>query len=74
MKCVHCPIDVDAGCIGERARRLCDLIDPSHPAYQPDYRETIQAHPPHVEDPDLIIARVEAMAKQAPRGGGCCGG
>ncbi len=29
---------------------------------------------PIAEDPDVVIARVEAMAKQAPRGGGCCGG
>ncbi len=77
MKCPRCPIEGDLGCIGERAKRICDLIDPSHPSYRPEYRDTIPRHPAHTEDPDLIIAMVEAMAARArsgETGGSGCGG
>jgi hypothetical protein len=74
MRCPNCPIPPDLGCIGERAKRICDLVNPSHPDYQPGYRDTIPRHPPPIENPDLLIARVESMAARAlsgERGGGC---
>jgi hypothetical protein len=44
MRCDHCPLATDLACPGEGARRLCDLIDPAHPAYQPGYITTIRGH------------------------------
>ncbi len=70
MRCDYCPVEPGPLCIGERAHRLCDLVNPAHPDYRAGYRTSI---PMHTEDPDVVIARVEAMASQAPRRGGCCG-
>lgn len=41
MRCESCPVESGSPCIGEHARRICDLCNPAHPAYRPGYRESI---------------------------------
>jgi hypothetical protein len=36
-RCPHCPIERGLACEGLRVRRLCELVDPTHPAYNPEY-------------------------------------
>jgi hypothetical protein len=40
-RCAHCPVAPRIACHGQRAPRLCQLIDPAHPDYQPAYRDSI---------------------------------
>lgn len=44
VRCRHCPVAEGLACQGLKARRLCNLIDPSHPDYQSGYRDTLTAH------------------------------
>lgn len=59
-------------CPGKKASRLCDLINPAHPAYRLGYERAILAAT--MPQADRIIAQVEAAMTAAPRKGGCCGG
>ena len=77
-KCAHCPCTVAIACPGEGARRLCDLVDPEHPAYRPGYLAVIPLHAHHtVPSVDAVLAAARAeMGDQTfavePRTG-CCG-
>jgi hypothetical protein len=49
-RCDHCPVDQALPCEGLNFRRLCDLADPDHGAYNPAYRSLLErlagaAHP-----------------------------
>lgn len=63
MKCANCPTRSDIPCLGEKAIRLCQLIDPAHPDYQPAYREMIsrlseeEAKPPSAAKMAASLAR-----------------
>jgi hypothetical protein len=41
-RCTHCPVDPPSPCAGLEVRRLCELIDPAHAAYNPDYIPLLQ--------------------------------
>ncbi|MBV8487519.1 MAG: hypothetical protein JO161_04520 [Planctomycetaceae bacterium] len=36
-RCAHCPVGPDVPCAGLRVRRLCTLVDPTQPSYNPGY-------------------------------------
>jgi hypothetical protein len=36
-RCAHCPIPEGLICRGEDVRRLCEIVDPEHAAYNPGY-------------------------------------
>ncbi len=69
IRCDHCPLSDPSSCRGERNRRLCDLVNPSHHDHDPAYLSVLSLDPGHV------IARVEAMAKlyDPMHRSGCCG-
>jgi hypothetical protein len=79
--CEHCPAPADHACPGEDARRLCDLIDLSHPEYRPGYRMSIlgRSRPRgKAPDPEAEFARLEAArlaweALPPDKRKGCCG-
>lgn len=68
MRCPLCPVAHEIPCQGEKVRRFCQLIDPSHPAYTPGYTVSVQ-----IASADAAIGAVEAMAARANAGqrGGC---
>lgn len=73
--CSACPVATWLHCVGEDAPRICDLVNPVHPAHVPGYADTVKAN---AEDPDAIIARMERAMKAyaaLPPGErrGCCG-
>jgi hypothetical protein len=36
-RCAHCPVEPDIPCAGIQVRRLCTLVDPGQPSYNPGY-------------------------------------
>ncbi len=76
FRCAYCPIGPDLPCRGEQVRRLCQLIDPEHPAYSPGYLTRLLGTEEDRLSPDDVIARVEEMGRRAQAGerGGGCGG
>jgi hypothetical protein len=40
-RCPHCPVDPGRPCEGLGVRRLCELVDPNHAAYNPAYRSLL---------------------------------
>lgn len=36
-RCVHCPVEPDVPCAGQHVPRLCTLVDPAKPSYNPGY-------------------------------------
>jgi hypothetical protein len=42
-RCPHCPIDPGLSCEGLRVRRLCELVDLTHAAYNPDYLSLLRS-------------------------------
>jgi hypothetical protein len=43
VRCIRCPVPPGLPCPGESGPRLCDLIDPAHPDYRPEYAGSIVA-------------------------------
>src|SRR3954454_9779473 len=41
-RCALCPIEPGMVCLGRTIRRFCELIDPAHAAYNPDYLSLLQ--------------------------------
>jgi hypothetical protein len=41
-RCPHCPVDPGRPCEGLYFRRLCELADPDHAAYNPAYRPLLE--------------------------------
>lgn len=80
MKCPHCP-RTHPDCPGEKARRLCDLANPDHPAYRPEYRVTLANHaiseaenPTVAESMDLLNRMKSCAFRSVDPGCGCSGG
>lgn len=63
MRCPHCPIS--GPCRGENAARLCELVDPTHPAYNPAYLRVLVPTDPH-RVPLAESLRITEMAKRCP--------
>ena len=63
VRCSRCPIEPGLPCAGRGVRRLCELVDPAHPAYNPACRRQawVVAHP----GPPQIRAR--QLTHTAPR-------
>jgi len=57
MKCGHCPIK--RRCIGERAPRICELVDPEHRDYAPEY---VAVLPDWMEYP-TALERLRGLAR-----------
>ena len=76
QRCALCPTHEAHPCPGVRVRRLCDLIDPAHGAYRPEYRESIPkaAAQAAMAEADRIIALTQEAMRRHPKGGGGCGG
>lgn len=66
MRCPHCPAPVDELCRGEAVPRFCQLVDATHPDYQPAYKRIL------VRDDYEIIPGVDVEVPKAT--GGCCDG
>lgn len=69
--CPHCPRDSAhrATCPGLAAPRVCELTDPSHPAYRPAYLESARSHglaPPPLRA--LLRPAIAAAARFARSG------
>lgn len=83
-RCGHCPIPPDLTCQGEAAARLCALIDPAGPAYDPGYLPSLWAlarpvaerpAPPDVSEAvRLLSAMGRCPYRSTDAGCGCSGG
>ena len=40
-RCAHCPVAPGRHCQGTRVRRFCELTDPAHVAFNPQYRSLL---------------------------------
>lgn len=60
MNCERCPLA--SKCRGEEIPRLCELIDPDHPDYEPAYIDALEPTPPDPHEAD----------ESPPDGPGCC--
>ncbi len=60
LKCSTCPLEEDHHCRGELARRLCELVNPVHPAYDPAYRVLLNV--PASEMPSFAQQAGNALA------------
>jgi hypothetical protein len=82
-RCDHCPIPADLTCQGERASRLCSLVDPGSPGHDLGYLPSLWALARPVADrptpPDIreTIGLFRAMAdcpyRAVDPGCGCSG-
>jgi hypothetical protein len=41
-RCDHCPVDRGHHCAGQRVPRLCALVNPDDPSYNPAYRTLLE--------------------------------
>ena len=41
-RCAHCPVEPGLPCKGIEVRRLCELTDPNHAAYNASYRSLLR--------------------------------
>lgn len=70
-RCAHCPRAGLATCQGEAVPRLCQLVDPSHPAYRPEYLSALGSEAPPDDGPkppgDLAHRlRIMRLARDCP--------
>jgi hypothetical protein len=82
-RCPHCPIPADLACQGERAARLCRLVDPADALHDPGYLPSLWALARRVADrpapPDLaetirLLASMGACPFRAVDAGCGCSG
>src|SRR4051812_48534782 len=84
-RCPHCPVEPGRPCEGLRVRRLCELVDPGHAAYNPAYRSLLgqlpggaavpgAAMPPGVGESLALLRAMNACPQRAARTDcGCAG-
>jgi hypothetical protein len=57
VRCPHCPTPKDELCRGEQIQRFCQLVDPEHPDYNPEYKRIL------VRD-DYVAGNYPAVVQQ----------
>jgi hypothetical protein len=79
MRCPHCPAPEGELCRGEKIKRFCQLVDSTHPDYNPAYKRILVKDDVEVTDEMRAEWMAQAMIadpgliERMAKGGGCCG-
>ena len=63
VRCSRCPLEPGLPCAGRGVRRLCELVDPAHPAYNPAYLTLLR---PKVNDAAVPAGTSTATPDRSP--------
>ncbi|APW59208.1 hypothetical protein [Paludisphaera borealis] len=65
-RCRHCPVASGSSCAGVSVVRLCELVDPAHPDYNPAYLDVLRPvpeRPPGIADDHAPGRRRRGLAE-----------